>query len=64
MLPCQTGCPDYREGCHKSCSRWTVLQNEQRDQRQAKKQYLRFYGAQCTQMIQQFESMQVRYPAR
>ncbi|CAN4048295.1 PH domain-containing protein, partial [Dysosmobacter welbionis] len=22
MLPCQTGCPSYREGCHKTCPQW------------------------------------------
>ena len=38
MLPCQTGCPSYREGCHKTCPQWRLFQEKQRAQRQAKKQ--------------------------
>ena len=40
MLPCQTGCPSYQEGCHKTCPQWRLFQEKQRAQRQAKKQYL------------------------
>ena len=36
MLPCQTGCPSYREGCHKTCPQWRLFQEKQRAQRQAK----------------------------
>jgi len=29
MLPCQTGCPSYREGCHKTCPQWRGVGGEQ-----------------------------------
>lgn len=51
MLPCQTGCPSYREGCHKTCPQWRLFQEKQRAQRQAKKQYLQFYNALCAQVV-------------
>lgn len=64
MLPCQATCSNFQNGCHKACPRWKLLQDEQRSQRQAKKQYLRFYSTQCALIIHQFEAMQARYPAR
>ena len=40
MLPCQSQCPSYHSGCHKSCACWKAFQERQRLQRQAKKKYL------------------------
>ena len=45
MLPCQSKCPSYREGCHKTCPQWRQFQAEQQAQRQAKKEYLQFHNA-------------------
>ena len=51
MLPCQSQCPSYHSGCHKSCACWKAFQERQRLQRQAKKKYLKFYGALCAQIF-------------
>ena len=37
MLPCQSQCPSYHSGCHKSCACWKAFQERQRLQRQAKR---------------------------
>ena len=58
MLPCQTGCPSYREGCHKTCPQWRLFQEKQRAQRQAKKQYL--HNALCAQVVRQCRAIEYR----
>ena len=60
MLPCQTGCPPYRKGCHTTCPQWRLFQEEQRAQRQAKKQYLQFYNALCAQVVRQCRAIEYR----
>ena len=45
MLPCQKTCPSYREGCHKTCANWLLFQRRQKEQREAKKAYLRYHMA-------------------
>lgn len=60
MLPCQKTCPSYREGCHKTCANWLLFQRRQKEQREAKKTYLRYHMARCTQAVHQLESLQVR----
>ena len=34
MLPCQSKCPSYREGCHKTCPQWRQFQAEQQAQQE------------------------------
>lgn len=63
MLPCQSGCPAYHEGCHKTCGAWRQFQAEQSAQRQAKKQYLQFYNTLSAQVVRQFRAIQCRRPA-
>ncbi|MFR6624807.1 MAG: hypothetical protein ACLURW_00435 [Flavonifractor plautii] len=58
MLPCQSQCPSYHSGCHKSCACWKAFQ-----ERQAKKKYLKFYGALCAQSLRQLTAGQSRRPA-
>lgn len=53
MLPCQTGCPGHREGCHKDCARWKEFQAQQQLQRQKKKDYLKFYNDLCSTVARQ-----------
>lgn len=53
MLPCQTGCPGHREGCHKDCARWKEFQIQQQLQRQKKKDYLKFYNDLCSTVARQ-----------
>lgn len=63
MLPCQTSCLSYRNGCHKTCGRWKKFQAEQQVQREAKKRYLQYYSARCAQTTRQFLALQARRPA-
>ena len=60
MLPCQSKCPSYREGCHKTCPKWRQSQAEQQAQRQAKKEYLQFHNALCAQVVRQCRAIQCR----
>ena len=60
MLPCRPGCPSNQEGCHKTCPQWQLFQEEQRAQRQAKKAYLQFHNALCTQVVRQCRAIQCR----
>ena len=62
MRPCQQGCPNHREGCHKSCPDWKAFQARQKAQRQRKKDYLSYYNEVCSTMIRQFKSLSVRRP--
>ena len=64
MLPCQNQCASYHSGCHKSCAYWAAFQEHKRLQRQARKEYLKYYGELCAQTLRQLTAMQVRYPAR
>lgn len=64
MLPCQNQCASYHEGCHKTCAWWRAFQERQASQRQAKKEYLKYYGELCAQTLLQFTAMQARYSAR
>ena len=51
MLPCQTNCPHYCQGCHKSCAAWRELQRHQHEEQQRKKEYLRSANEACRQML-------------
>ena len=62
MLPCQSSCAAYCCGCHKTCERWRLLQEEQKAQRAAKKRYLQYYNPRCAQTIQQLLSIQAKRP--
>ena len=64
MLPCQTCCPDYTPGCHKSCAAWERFQENQRLERQAKKDYLKFYNELCSVVHRQFVALTPHRPAR
>ncbi|MFI3168475.1 MAG: hypothetical protein R3Y06_00830 [Faecalibacterium sp.] len=44
MIPCKASCENYCEGCHKSCEKWTALQEKQRLERAQKKAYLQKYA--------------------
>ena len=64
MLPCQISCSGYRDGCHKTCSRWKAFQESQRSQRQAKKDYLKFYNELCISLARQYGAMGTCRPYR
>ena len=63
MLPCQSTCPAYREGCHKACARWRLFQEEQQRQRAAKKRYLEFHSPRSTQTARQLLNLRLRRAA-
>ena len=63
MLPCQTNCPSYHEGCHKTCARWRSFQAEQQRRREAKKRYLELHSPRCTQTARQLLSLRLQRPA-
>ena len=44
MLPCGKDCFAYCEGCHKECAKWGDYQARLRAERQAKKDYLKYYN--------------------
>lgn len=54
MLPCQTTCRAYCEGCHKTCQYWRLLQQCQYRERQRKKEYLRRADETCRQVLHSF----------
>lgn len=64
MLPCQTACPEYSPGCHKCCRHWAEFQALQRTQRQAKKDYLKFYNELCGLVSRQLCSLTPRRSVR
>ena len=53
MLPCQSSCPRYREGCHKTCSQWKTFVRRNGIEREKKKKYLAFYSEGCSAEIRQ-----------
>ena len=53
MLPCQSSCPRYREGCHKTCSQWKTFVRRNGIEREKKKIYLAFYSERCSAEIRQ-----------
>ncbi|MBM6925558.1 hypothetical protein [Pseudoflavonifractor phocaeensis] len=57
MMPCQKTCADYQPGCHKSCARWTAFQMEKSRERQAKKDYLKYYNELCGAVARQFRAI-------
>lgn len=61
MLPCRSGCTAYCDGCHKSCARWQEFQARQREQRQAKKDYLAHYNEVCACMTRQLRAISVPF---
>ena len=62
MLPCQQNCAAYQNGCHKECAAWRAYQAQQNEQRQKKKDYMRYYNRQCAAVVRQLRSMSVRRP--
>ncbi len=61
MLPCQLNCASFENGCHKTCTAWKAMQEEQKIRREAKKRYLQYHSVRCAQTLRQLRSMQVRH---
>lgn len=58
MIPCQSSCDHYCEGCHKTCAKWRLLQARNRMERQKKKDYLQYYNQLNSVVLRQYLSMQ------
>ncbi len=57
MIPCQSTCSDYCEGCHKNCTRWADFQQQKSRERQAKKDYLKYYNELCGSISRQYRAI-------
>lgn len=64
MIPCQSHCLAYHEGCHKTCAHWKVLQAQNRIERQRKKAYLDYYGKRCDAVARQCRVTRPYYSSR
>ena len=64
MIPCQQGCASYCEGCHKSCVRWAEFQRQKSRERQAKKDYLKYYNELCGSVARTYRAIGAVYMAR
>lgn len=64
MLPCQSACPHYQEGCHKTCGQWSRFLEEQRACRLAKKRYLPEHRERVSTILRQYRAVGVSYPVR
>ena len=61
MIPCREGCPQYEEGCHKTCQKWKDMQEKLKIEKKRKKSYLEYHNKICSAVIRQcYES----YPHR
>ena len=60
MIPCKNTCPDYFEGCHKTCARWRTYQDQNRLRRQAQKAYLEYQTRRCNAVIRQCQAVSAR----
>ena len=64
MVPCGKNCSAYCEGCHKECVKWGEYQTRLRAERQAKKDYLKYYNELCGAVTRQFRTLGACYGAR
>ena len=64
VIPCQKSCSTYCEGCHKNCAQWAVFQTRLRAERQAKKDYLKYYNELCGAVTRQFRAIGAYCAAR
>lgn len=64
VIPCQKSCSAYCEGCHKNCAQWRTFQTRLREERQAKKDYLKYYNELCGAVTRQFRAIGAYCAAR
>lgn len=46
MLPCQSRCPQYHEGCHKTCAAWKKYRAASAEDHR-RRAYLDYYSRLC-----------------
>ena len=44
MLPCQSRCPQYYEGCHKTCAAWKKYRAASAEDHRRRRAYLDYYS--------------------
>lgn len=64
MLPCQSNCTHYWEGCHKSCPQWKLFLKKNQIEQQRKKAYLAYHFERCGSVIRQCYQMLPYVPHR
>lgn len=47
MLPCQSRCPQYYEGCHKTCAAWKKYRAASAEDHRRRRAYLDYYSRLC-----------------
>ena len=47
MLPCQSRCPQYYEGCHKICAAWKQYRAASAEDHRRRRAYLDYYSRLC-----------------
>jgi len=57
MLPCQSSCPHYQSGCHKTCPYWKEFQQRRACQQMEKTAYLQYYNELCAVRTRQFRAL-------
>lgn len=57
MIPCQSTCPRYCPGCHKSCPQWRARQSALQEERQKKRAYLDYYNELCRTITRQYRAL-------
>lgn len=56
-LPCSKSCPQYTEGCHKSCAYWSAQREKIRGKSEEIRAYLKASNETTTVIIRQLRSM-------
>ena len=49
MLPCQSRCPQYYEGCHKTCAAWKKYRAASAEDHRRRRDYLDYYSLLCAE---------------
>ena len=47
MLPCQTTCPRYAEGCHKTCAAWKLYRMVSAGEARRRRASLDYHSRRC-----------------
>ena len=47
MLPCRATCPNYTDGCHKSCPAWAARRTAIQEDCRRRREYLSYYSRLC-----------------
>jgi hypothetical protein len=57
MLPCKNDCPNYYEGCHKTCAKWSLRCRMVQMEQQRKRIWLKEQNEVNGTVLRQFRAM-------